>query len=121
MSLTDRFHDAICDTLTQPGAHDRLQGAPFYIGQVEFIWREISEMMSQSMGINELEEDRGPRSIISTVENVCQTSKRSENRVLSRREISRQRKGGRNGGNFRRVSHYNAGEKFEDVTNLKTT
>ena len=121
MNLTNRFHDAICDTMTQPGAHDRLQGAPFYIGQAGFLWREISEMMSQSMGINELEEDRGPRSIISTVENVRRASKRSDNRVLSRREISKQRKGGRNGGNFGRVRHYNAGEKFEDVTDLKTT
>ena len=60
MHLTDRFHDAICDVLTQPGAHGRLRGAPFYIGRVGFFWRGISEMMSQSMGIKELEEQRGP-------------------------------------------------------------
>ena len=45
-SLTDWFHDAICDALTQPRAHSRLQGALFYIRRVGFLWREISEMMS---------------------------------------------------------------------------
>ena len=89
MSLADRFHDAICNALTQPGAHSRLQGAPFYIRQVGFLWWKISEMMSQSMGIKELEERRGPRSIVSTVEDVCRASKRSDNRVLAGRDVSR--------------------------------
>ena len=72
-------------------------------------------MMSQSMGIKELEECRGPRSIVSTVEDVCRASKRSDNRVLSGREVSRRRRGGRYGGDFRRISHYNAGERFEKL------
>ena len=57
-------------------------------------------MMSQSMGIKELEERRGPRSIVSTVEDLRRASKRSDNRVLFGREVPRQRRGCRNGGDF---------------------
>ena len=57
-------------------------------------------MMAQSMGIKELEERRGPRSIVSTIEDVRRASERSDNRMLSRREVSRQRRGGRDGGDF---------------------
>ena len=50
-------------------------------------------MMSQSMGIKELEKRRAPRSIVSTVEDVCRASKSSDNGVLPKKEISRQRSG----------------------------
>ena len=53
--------------------------------------------------------------IHSTVENVGRASKRSDNRVLSIREISKQRMGGCDGGDFRQVSHYDEDDAKRDL------